>query len=113
MERETSFSPVPMPKHLEIETERLTLPEAKAISRRLCQAAKDITNASVLTEVRDRMHFLNDLLLNPATPTPGQALPSPDVPTSNKTEADEAPPLKPLPDVEVYDLEQMRQGYGL
>ena len=36
-----------------LETERLSLPEAKVISRRLRQVRQEITNASVLTEIRD------------------------------------------------------------
>ncbi|MGC1307536.1 MAG: Mu transposase C-terminal domain-containing protein [Phormidesmis sp.] len=45
-----------------LETERLSLSEAKAISRRLRQVRQEITNESVLSEIRDRTRFVADVL---------------------------------------------------
>ncbi len=45
-----------------LETERLSLSEAKAISRRLRQVRQEITNESVLIEIQDRTRFVADVL---------------------------------------------------
>lgn len=99
-----------------LETERLTLAEAKAISGRLRQASKAITNESVWMEVRNRTHFVNDLLVDPSTPLPGQPpnlIPSSASEADTELEEDDLPFSKPLPDVQVYDYEQLRQEHGL
>ena len=43
---------------LDLETEQLSFDEAKAASRRLRQASKEISNKSILAEVRDRDTFI-------------------------------------------------------
>jgi putative transposase len=94
-----------------LETERLSLAEAKAISRRLREARTEITNQSILSEMRDRTRFIDELLSEPSQP-----------PTATITEASsaiEAPnpesskASKPLPAIRVYDYEQLRQEHGL
>ena len=42
----------------DLETEELSLDEAKAMSRRIRQAGKEISNRSILAEVRDRETFV-------------------------------------------------------
>lgn len=101
-----------------LETERLSLSEAKAISRRLRQASGEVTNQSVLAEMRDRTHFIDNLLEQPL-PTPNESPdpdPLPQVPI--KTEEvedlpDEPVDIKPLPKIRVYDYEQLRRDHGL
>lgn len=110
-----------------LETERLSLPEAKAISRRLRQARQEITNASVLTEIRDRTSFIADLLsAKSASPTPPNpptssssaiAPPSPDASTSDVEDDDEEyfdPPAErvEVPPVRVFDYEKLRHEHG-
>ena len=110
-----------------LETERLSLPEAKAISRRLRQARQEITNVSVLTEIRDRTSFIADLLsAKSASPTPSNpptssssaiAPPSPDVSTSDVEEDEDEyfePPAErvEVPPVRVFDYDKLRHEYG-
>ena len=92
-----------------LETERLSLPEAKAISRRLRQAQKEITNESVLSEVRDRTQFVEDLLSGNSQSISEES--------HNDLEDSEAPleqptQHRPLPSIRVYDYEQLRQEHG-
>lgn len=94
-----------------LETERLSLPEAKAISRRLRQARREITNQSVLAEIRDRLEFVDELLSeSPAASLPPSAI-------ANDWVTDEAEPEssspKPLPAIRVYDYKQLRQEHGI
>ena len=115
-----------------LETERLSLTEAKAISRRLRQARQEITNESVLSEIRDRTRFIEDLLstrihpTNPSSsapdPSPSQSLAaiaksSPDALTSTLDEEEDDyfdPPAEPVevPSVRVFDYDQIRQSQG-
>jgi putative transposase len=43
-------------------TDKLALAEAKAIGRRLRKAKQEVTNQSVLAELRARTQFVNELL---------------------------------------------------
>ena len=110
-----------------LETERLSLPEAKAISRRLRQARQEITNVSVLTEIRDRTSFIADLLSAKSSPstllTPtfssssAIAQPSTNAPTSDVEEEEDEyfdPPaeLVEVPPVRVFDYDKLRHEYG-
>lgn len=95
-----------------LETERLSLSEAKAISRRLRQARQLITNESVLSEVRLRTRFVEDLLSGNHQP------PSAESEDRQRAQADYEEPLeqpaerRPLPSIRVYDYEQLRQEHG-
>ena len=94
-----------------LEAERLSLPEAKAISRRLRQAQKEITNESVLSEVSDRIRFVEDLLSDPPNSTSEK---SSDDPDQEESDAPLEQPTKhrPLPSIRVYDYEQLCQEHG-
>lgn len=97
-----------------LETERLSLSEAKAISRRLRQASEEVTNKSVLAEVRDRTQFIDNLLEQPF-PMPEEQpdlLPQPS--TENEEEAPDEPVVtQPLPKIQVYDYDTLRREHGL
>ena len=94
-----------------LETERLSLTEAKAISRRLREARQAITNQSVLAEVRDRQQFVDDVLAGKIAPAESQTK---DLAESDRPEVSEAPvERRPLPDIRVYDYDQLRHEYGL
>ena len=106
-----------------LETERLSLPEAKAISRRLRQARQEITNESVLTEVRLRTQFVEDVLkaeryapgVAERSPVKSQSLvPSQECDSDPDDEEELSPPVlrRPLPSIRVYDYEQLRQEHG-
>ena len=96
-----------------LETERLSLPEAKAISRRLRQARSEITNQSVLAEIRDRLQFVDEVV---SEPLPLTLLKKPSA-IATDPDTDEAEPesssSKPLPEIRVYDYEQLRQEHGI
>ena len=79
-----------------LETEHLSLSDAKAISRRLRETQRTISNQSILNEIRDR-HQTIDQLSEPIDEPPAIA---PSVPP------------KPLPEIRVYDYEQLRQSHG-
>lgn len=100
-----------------LETERLSLPEAKAISRRLRQARQEITNESVLSEVRSRTQFIEAVLAKKRPPEASEPLADsqahdsdPDAPEDS--EELEPTQRRPLPDIRVYDYEQLRQEHG-
>lgn len=90
-----------------LEAERLSLAEAKAISRRLREAKTEITNQSVLREIRHRHQFIEELLSKPrptALADDAEAeISAPEPPTEQN----------PLPAIRVYDYDQLRQEYGL
>lgn len=97
-----------------LETEQLSLAEAKAISRRLREARTEITNQSILSEIRDRVQFIDELLSEPSQPS--QPPPAPmgeDVPPTEATAPESSQSHKPLPAIRVYDYEQLRQEHGL
>ncbi|RMH10370.1 MAG: transposase [Gammaproteobacteria bacterium] len=101
-----------------LETERLSLAEAKAISRRLREARTEITNQSILSEMRDRTRFIDELLSEPAQPSQPPPAESDDATATDLLSAEETKPEsskapKPLPAIRVYDYEQLRQEHGL
>ena len=96
---------------LNLEAERLSLADAKAISRRLREGRQSITNQSVLAEVRDRQQFVDDVLAGKITPADSQAQA---LEESDRQEASEAPvKRRPLSDIRVYEYDQLRHEYGL
>ena len=97
-----------------LETERLSLSEAKAISRRLRQARQEITNESVLSEVRSRTQFIEEVLKTERLAAESDPLAKPQEPDSDQEDSEELEPpahRRPLPSIRVYDYEQLRQGH--
>lgn len=96
-----------------LETERLSLSEAKAISRRLRQAHQEITNQSMLSEIRDRTQFVDDLLSEKITPAGSQARAMDPENDLNQDTCEPPAERPPLPAIRVYDYEQLRQEHGI
>jgi putative transposase len=100
-----------------LETERLSLSEAKAIGRRMRQACRGVTNQSVLEELQARTQFVNELLQEKAAVggSRGKSTDSNAVPASNEEEKelDELVKNEPLPEIRVYDYEKLRQEHGI
>lgn len=98
-----------------LDTERLPLAEAKAISRRIRQKSKAITNESVLKEVRDRSRFVEKLLKESAPSvwerTSMQELALEGIEEEEEQEAPYVP--REMPKVRSYDYEQLRREHGL
>jgi putative transposase len=93
-----------------LDTEKLTLVEAKAISKRLREISKEITNRSVLKEIGDRNRFVENLLKEKLS-----ARPDDENLLATKIEelVEEDFDSKTLPKIKVYDYEQLRQNRGL
>ena len=97
-----------------LETERLSLSEAKAISRRLRQVRQEITNESVLSEIRDRTRFVADVLSAQRAPAVSQSSTTQVIADDSDDEEVLEPPAerRPLPAIRVYDYEQLRHEHG-
>jgi putative transposase len=97
-----------------LDTERLPLAEAKAISRRIRQKSKAITNESVLKEVRDRSRFVEKLLKESASSV-WERSSMQEGGVEGIEEEDESRPYVPreMPKVRSYDYEQLRREHGL
>ena len=97
-----------------LETERLSLFEAKAISRRLRQVRQEITNESVLSEIRDRTRFVADVLSAQRAPAVSQSSTTQAIADDSDDEEVLEPPAerRPLPAIRVYDYEQLRHEHG-
>jgi putative transposase len=100
-----------------LDTERLSLSEAKAIGRRLRSCSKKITNQSVLAEMSDRTQFVETLVQERAAAAVerGSQPSQTSSPDSLEAEIEPEEPVvsKPLPKIRVYDYEQLRQEHGL
>lgn len=100
----------------DLETEQLSIDEAKASSRKVREAGKAVSNRSILAEVRDRETFLTQkktkkerqkveqVELRKAK-QPVFVEPEAEEVVSNHSEAEPEMP-------EVFDYEQMREDYG-
>jgi putative transposase len=95
-----------------LDTEKLTLVEAKAISQKLREVSKEITNRSVLKEISDRNRFVENLLKEKSTVS---VRPADKNLLATKIEevVEEDFDFKTLPKIKVYDYEQLRQNHGL
>ena len=103
----------------DLETETISLDEARAISRKVREAGKTISNRSILNEIRDR-----DLFTPPDKKTRKQrqkeeqaelSLPKNmnQNQISDETEEEEIVPVnKEVPNVEVLDYEDLLDDYG-
>ncbi|GAQ00085.1 Mu transposase C-terminal domain-containing protein [Leptolyngbya sp. NIES-2104] len=107
-----------------LETEILSYAEAQAMSRRLRQAGKTISNQSMFEEVRSRDRDIEEQQrrktkrsVQSATPKATRKVIEPASPDSASTAAieseDEAPVEIVVPDVRVYDYEALKQEFDL
>jgi putative transposase len=102
----------------DLQTEQLSLDEAKASSRKLREAGKAVSNRSILAEVRDRETFLTQKKSRKERQKSEQV----EVQKAKKrlriepeSEEIEVPAIdnEPEPEMpEVFDYEQMREDYG-
>ena len=101
----------------DLETEQLSLDEAKATSRKVREAGKTISNHSILAEVRDRETFTTQKKTKKERQKAEQAelkeakqaLPV-EVEEEVETVSNRSEPEYQMP--EVFDYEQMREDYG-
>jgi putative transposase len=101
----------------DLETEQMSLDEAKASSRKLRETGKTISNRSILAEVRDRETFLTQKKTKKERQKAEQAeVKRAKQPFSVEREEEiEAAsiPNQPEPEMpDVFDYEQMREDYG-
>ncbi|MCP6761347.1 MAG: Mu transposase C-terminal domain-containing protein [Fischerella sp. CENA71] len=100
----------------DLETEELSLDEAKAMSRRIRQAGKAISNRSILAEVRDRETFLTQKKTKKERQKAEQVViqkakqPLPVEPEETEVASVDSEPEYQMP--EVFDYEEMREDYG-
>ncbi|WP_371819395.1 Mu transposase C-terminal domain-containing protein [Tolypothrix sp. PCC 7910] len=101
----------------DLETEQLSLDEAKAMSRKIRQAGKMISNRSMLAEVRDRETFVTQKKTKKERQKAEQAVvqkAKKPVPVEPEEEIEvtsfDSEPEYQMP--EVFDYEQMREDYG-
>lgn len=103
----------------DLETEQLSLDEAKAMSRKLRQVGKTISNSSFLAEVRDRDTFVKEKLTkqerrkqeNTEFQKAKKILPvKPEKEIQIELASIESLPEPEMP--EVFDYEQMQEDYG-
>lgn len=100
----------------DLETEELSLDESKAMSRRIRQAGKEISNRSILAEVRDRETFVKQKKTKKERQKEEQIV----VEKAKKPVIVEPEEIEVVsvetasePDMpEVFDYEQMREDYG-
>ena len=100
----------------DLETETLSLEEAKASSRKLRERGKQVTNRSILAEVWERETFSPHKKTKKERQKIEQAeLKKSQEPIRDEPEDIEAEPISDSFDpesVEVLDYEQMREDYG-
>nr|WP_242031792.1 MULTISPECIES: Mu transposase C-terminal domain-containing protein [Aphanizomenon] len=100
----------------DLETEELSLDEAKAMSRRIRQAGKEISNRSILAEVRDRETFVKQKKTKKKRQKEEQiVVEKVKKPVIVEFEEIEVVSVETAsePDMpEVFDYEQMREDYG-
>lgn len=108
----------------DLETEELSLDEAKAMSRRIRQAGKEISNRSILAEVRDRETFVKQkktkkerqkeeiVVVEKASSERSRTVKKPVIvePEDIEVVSVETATEPDMP--EVFDYEQMREDYG-
>ena len=101
----------------DLETEELSLDEAKATSRKIREVGKTISNRSILAEVRERETFVTKKKTKKERQKAEQAeLKKPKQPLPVEVEEEvEVTPNEGEPEaemLEVFDYEQMREDYG-
>jgi putative transposase len=100
----------------DLETEELSLDEAKAMSRRIRQAGKEISNRSILAEVRDRETFVKQKKTKKERQKEEQIVvekvKKPVIVESEEIEVVSVETASEPDMPEVFDYEQMREDYG-
>ena len=96
----------------DLETERLSLEEAKAINRKIREEGKNLSNRSILDEVRDRDLFVSQQKTKKERQKAAQAqlfkpVSSSEFPEEGETSTTNREP----PPVEVYDYEELQNNY--
>ena len=98
----------------DLETEQLSLDEAKASSRKVRSAGKTVSNRSILQEVRDRETFTTRNMTKKERQKAEQAelkqAKQPLTVEVKETTSRECEPEYQMP--QVFDYEQMREDYG-
>ena len=73
------------------------------------ETQRAISNQSILNEIRDRHHYIDSLPI----PTPIDETPAISSDTSDaSTPSTPLKPPKPIPEIRVYDYEQLRRLHG-
>ncbi|MBE9230455.1 Mu transposase C-terminal domain-containing protein [Cuspidothrix issatschenkoi LEGE 03284] len=108
----------------DLETEELSLDEAKAMSRRIRQAGKEISNRSILAEVRDRETFVKQkktkkerqkeeqVVVEKASSERSRTAKKPVIVEPEEIEVVSVESSSDTDMPEVFDYEQMREDYG-
>ncbi|PPJ64037.1 Mu transposase C-terminal domain-containing protein [Cuspidothrix issatschenkoi] len=108
----------------DLETEELSLDEAKAMSRRIRQAGKEISNRSILAEVRDRETFVKQkktkkerqkeeqVVVEKASSERSRTAKKPVIVEPEEIEVASVESSSDTDMPEVFDYEQMREDYG-
>ena len=97
---------------MDLETEQMSLDEAKASSKRVREAGKTLSNRSILSEVRDRQIFPKAKKSKKERYQEEQkAMRSKSLETSEE-ETDVSPSSSETPQVEVFDYETLQEDYG-
>ncbi|WP_013324725.1 Mu transposase C-terminal domain-containing protein [Gloeothece verrucosa] len=102
---------------LDLETEQMSLDEAKASSKRVREAGKTVSNRSILSEIRDRQNFPKAKKTKKERYKEEQQsrLSTPVETTKLETEEEELTsnfPTSKTPQVQVFDYEQLQEDYG-
>jgi putative transposase len=102
----------------DLETEELSLDEAKAMSRKIREKGKEVTNRSILAEVRDRDIFVNQKPTQKERKKSEQAKVKQVQVSVSMTQVDDETDIE-ITEIEtewempeLIDYEDMRQGYG-
>ncbi|WP_072619869.1 Mu transposase C-terminal domain-containing protein [Spirulina major] len=102
----------------DLETEQLTLEDAKAINKKIREKGKTISNRSILDEVRDRDLFVSKKKTKKERQKEEQTRLFTPVTTPNskqETEEEEIEPVEKideLPQVEILDYDELNDDYG-
>jgi len=99
----------------DLETEQLSLEEAKAINRKIREKGKTISNRSILDEVRDRDRFVSQKKTKKERQKEEQAqlfVPVQRSQSRKEEEGEATAPLEELPQVEVLDYDELTEDYG-
>ncbi|NEO28569.1 MAG: transposase, partial [Kamptonema sp. SIO4C4] len=98
---------------LDLETEQLSLEEAKASSRKIRKAGKTVNNRSIGEEIQNRDLFVSQKKTKKERQKEEQKMICPVNQPVEPDEPDEPETVEAeLPEVEVFDLDEMRDDYG-